>query len=292
VANLPFLSTFMKLRRRHFLQQLGWGAVALGAGRGAAAGAAPAGGRRLERIGVIGGVPKDAGADWRGSLRRMAECGYAELESGRRGDSTPEFLRFVQEIGLKLVACGVKLGKTLPPDWLDQATDLKASYAVCYWPWFHPLERLTLGQLKEIADRLNACGEQCQRAGLKLAVHNHDRDFALLEGRPIFERLIELTDPRLVAVQLDLYWIIKAGFDPVDYFRRYPGRFELVHVKDMGPPPARGFAAVGAGTINFGRIFAHATLAGVKHTIVELEQEAATTPNFVASCRHLQQLRF
>jgi sugar phosphate isomerase/epimerase len=123
-------------------------------------------------------------------------------------------------------------------------------------------------------------------------VHNHDRDFALLEGRPIFERLLELTDARLVTIELDLYWIIKAGFDPVDYFGRYPGRFELFHVKDMGPPPARGFAAVGAGTIDFGRIFAQSTRAGVKHYIVELEQEAATTPNFVASCRHLRQLRF
>jgi sugar phosphate isomerase/epimerase len=283
----------MKLHRRDFLHHLGLGAaVALGPRPGAAAEAAPVGGRRIERIGVIGGVPKDAGADWRSSLRRMAECGYTELESGRRGDSTPEFLRFLQDVGLKLVACGVKLGKTQPADWLDQAAALQVSYAVCYWPWYHPLERLTLDQVKEIADRLNSCGEQCRRAGLKMAVHNHDRDFALLEGRPIFERLIELTDPRLVTVQLDLYWIIKAGFDPVDYFRRYPGRFELFHVKDMGPAPASGFAAVGAGTIDFGRIFAQSTLAGVKHSIVELEHEAATTPNFVASCRHLKQLRF
>jgi sugar phosphate isomerase/epimerase len=282
----------MKLRRRDFLQRLGAGAVALGAGAGPVSIAAEPGGRRIDRIGVIGGVPKDAGDDWRGSLRRMAECGYSELEGRSRGDSTPEYLRFLREIGLKPVACGVKLGKTLPPDWLDQAAATEAAYAVCYWPWYHPLERLTLDQLKEIADRLNACGEQCRRAGLKMAVHNHDRDFARLEGRPMFERLIELTDARLVAVELDLYWIIKAGFDPVDFFRRFPGRTELFHVKDMGPPPARGFAAVGAGTIDFGRIFAQSALAGVKHYIVELEQEAATTPNFVASCRHLQQLRF
>ena len=282
----------MKLRRRDFLHHLGMGAVALGARSGAVATAAESGSRRIERIGVIGGVPKDSGDDWRGSLRRMAKCGYSELESGRRGESTPEFLRFLKEIDLKLVACGVKLGKTLAPDWLEQAAALQASYAVCYWPWYHPPERLTLDQLKEIADRLNACGEQCRRAGLKMAAHNHDRDFALLEGRPIFERLIELTDARLVTVELDLYWIIKAGFDPVDYFRRFPGRFELFHVKDMGPPPARGFAAVGAGTIDFRRIFAESALAGVKHYIVELEQEASTTPNLTASCRHLQQLRF
>jgi sugar phosphate isomerase/epimerase len=282
----------MKLRRRDFLHHFGMGAVALGARSGAAAAAAESGRRRIERLGVIGGVPKDAGDDWRGSLRRMAECGYSELEGGSRGESPAEFLRFLNEISLKLVASGVKLTRTQPPGWLDQVAALQASYAVCYWPWFYPLERLTLDQLSEIADRLNAGGEQCRRAGLKMAVHNHDRDFALLEGRPIFDRLIELTDARLVAVQLDLYWIIKAGFDPVDYFRRHPGRFELLHVKDMGPPPARGFAAVGAGTIDFGRIFAQSTLAGVKHYIVELEQEAATTPNLTASCRHLQQLRF
>ena len=78
----------------------------------------------------------------------------------------------------------------------------------------------------------------------------------------------------------------------MDYFRRYPGRFELFHVKDMGPAPERGFVAVGAGTIDFARLFAASAQAGAKHYIVELEKEAATTPNFASSCRHLQQLRY
>ena len=275
--------------RREFIRNLSLGAVALCAGPGAAP-AAGVGQRRLQRIGVIGGVPKDAGDDWRGSLRRMAEFGYTELESRARGDSTPEFLRFLKETGLTLVACGVTMGKTMKPDWLDLAVELKARYAVCYWPWFHAPEKLTLDQLKEIADQLNRCGEQCRRAGLKMAVHNHDRDFRLLEGTPIFDRLLGLTDPQLVTVEFDLYWVIKAGADPVDYFRRYPGRFELFHVKDMGPAPERGFVAVGAGTIDFARLFAASAQAGAKHYIVELEKEAATTPNFASSCRHLQQL--
>ncbi len=255
----------MPLPRRDFLRQFGASTAALAAPSLVRAATPGGGGNRLARIGVIGGVPKDAGDDWRASLRRMAESGYSELESRPRGDSAPEFLRFLSEIGLRLVACGVKVPRVLPPDWLADALAARATYAVCYWPWFHPPERLTLAQLQEIADRLNACGEQCRREGLRLAVHNHDREFALLDGRPIFDRLLELTDPRLVAVELDLYWIIKAGFDPVDYFGRYPGRFELFHVKDMAPPPGRGFAAVGAGTIDFGRIFARSAQAGVKH---------------------------
>jgi sugar phosphate isomerase/epimerase len=247
---------------------------------------------QLAHFGIISGVFNDAGEDWQAALRQMAEFGYTELESRQRGPSAPEFLYFLRRIKLRLVACGVDFGKQLKSDWLDQPKALEAKYAVTYWPWFHPLETLTLSQLKEIADRLNRCGEECRRAGLRMAFHNHDRDFRLLEGKPVFDRLLELTDPKLVTVQLDLYWMVKAGMDPLIYFKRYPRRFELFHVKDMGPTPEKGFVAVGAGSIDFARIFAQARLAGVKHYIVELEKEAATTENAKQSAAYLRQLRF
>jgi sugar phosphate isomerase/epimerase len=281
----------MNLQRRDFIRTLGLASVGM-CGSRLNAFAEPSGQRRLQNIGVIGGVPKDAGADWQASLRRTAEFGYTELESRSRGESTAEFSNFLKEIGMTLVACGVNFGKTLKSDWLDMARELKARYAVTYWPWFYAPEKLTLDQLKEIAAQLNRCGEQCRQAGLKFAFHNHDKDFRVLDDKPLFDRLLELTDPKLVAVEMDLYWVIKAGADPLDYFKRYPGRFELFHVKDMGPAPERGFVAVGAGTIDFARIFAQAEQAGAKHFIVELEKDANSTKNFEASCRYLRQLRF
>ena len=284
------LGADMKLDRRHFIQNLALSAGTIGLA-GKALTAEP-GQRRIERIGVINGVPRDAKGDWQTALKQMASFGYTELESGLRGSSPDEFLKFLNGIGLTLVSCGISFGLRTVPGWLDRAVAMKVRYATTFWPWYHSLDTLTLDQLNEIADRLNRCGEECRKAGLKMAVHNHDGEFRKLDGKPIFDRLIELTDPKLVAIELDIYWAVKAGADPLDYFNRYPGRFELLHIKDMGPPPNRGFVAIGDGTINWAKIFAESEKAGVKHYIVELEKEASTTENFRKSCQYLQRLRF
>jgi sugar phosphate isomerase/epimerase len=247
--------------------------------------------RRLADIGIIGGVPKDAGNDWQKSLRHMAEIGYTQLEGRPRGD-VEAYLRFLKEIGLTLVSCGVDFGKKLKPEWLDLAKASKARYATIFWPWFHAPATITVPQVKEIADQLNRCGEQCKTAGLKLAVHNHDRDFRLLDGKPVFDHLLEMTRPELVVVELDIYWAVKAGIDPLDYFKRYPGRFELFHVKDMDKSSEKLQASVGSGIIDFGRLFAQSEQAGVKHYIVELEGPCNNTKGAEDSCRYLKQLRY
>ena len=248
--------------------------------------------RQLKDIGIIGGVPKDMGTDWEKSLRHMAEIGYTELEGGLKGTSPEVYLKFLKEIGLKLVSAGVKFGKKLAPDWLDTAKTLKVRYATIFWPWLYAPEKLTMPQLDEISGQLNLAGEQCKAAGLKLAVHNHDREFRLLEGKPIFDHLLEKTKPDLVTIEMDLYWAVKGGADPVEYFKRYPGRFEIFHVKDMDKSPEKLQAPVGAGTIDFARIFAHSELAGVKHYIVELEGPSNNMKGAEESVRNLKQLKF
>ena len=277
--------------RREFLKTGMIAAATCGWAGSIATGAAPPT-RQLAEIGIIGGVPKDAGSDWQQSLRRMAQFGYKHLEARPRGTSVEEYLRFLKEIGLTLIGCGIDFGKKLKPDWLDAAVACKARYAVVYWPWFYSPAKLDLPQFKEIAEQLNKAGEQAKAAGLKLAVHNHDKEFRVLDGKPIFDRLLDLTQPDLLAIELDIYWAVKGGVDPLDYFRRYPGRFELFHVKDMGPPPDQDFVAVGSGTIDFKRIFAQFKQAGVKYYIVELEGKANTMKAAEESCRYLKQLRF
>lgn len=279
------------LTRRTFCRASILSALGLGLGAHRLRADGP-GQRRLKDIGIIGGVPKDAGDDWQASLRRMAGFGYTILEGGQRGPSAEAFLKFLEEIGLKLVSAGVQFGRQLAPDWLDRAKALKVQYATTFWPWFHPVEKLTLDQIKEIAEQANRAGEQCRAAGLRFAVHNHDKEFREVAGKPGFEWFIELTDPKLVTIELDLYWVVYGGADPVKLFAKFPGRFELFHVKDMAPPPGRDFVAVGAGTIDFARIFAQSEQAGVKHYIVELEGPANTTQAAEDSARYLKNLRF
>jgi sugar phosphate isomerase/epimerase len=255
-------------------------------------GAELTGQRRLKEIGIIGGVPKDMAGDWQKSLRRMAEIGYTILEGGPRGTSPKEYLAFLDEIGLRLVSCGVRFGKNLRPDWLDQAKALEVEYATTFWPWFYSPGKLTPAQLKEIADQLNLAGKQCKAAGLKLAVHNHYQEFGHLDGKPIFDHLLEMTDPELVTIEMDLCWAVKGGADPVDYLRRYPKRIQMLHVKDLGPAPEYAMVPVGGGTIDFARIFAAAEADSVKYYIVELEGAASTMQAAEESYRYLRQLTF
>ncbi len=279
------------LSRRGFLEAVSAASAGLAVGS-ALSGAEDVGQRQLKEIGIIGGVPKDMAGDWQNSLRQMGEIGYTILEGGPRGTSPEDYLKFLREIGLRLVSCGVRFGKKLKPDWLDQAKSLKVEYATTFWPWFYSPSKLTLTQLKEIADQLNVAGEQCKAAGLKLAVHNHYREFQDLDGKPIFDRLLELTDPELVTVEMDLCWAVKGGADPVDYFRRYPKRIQMLHVKDLGPAPDYAMVPVGGGTIDFARIFAAAEADGVKYYIVELEGAASTMKAAEESYRYLSQLTF
>ena len=280
------------ISRRVFIQ------AGLAAGSAACAGgtlltaAQDTGQQRLREIGIIGGVPKDMNGEWETSLRRMAEIGYTVLEGGLRGESPEQYLKFLKELKLRLVSCGVKFGKRLAPNWLDTAEALRVEYATTFWPWFYSPDKLTLAQLREIADQLNRAGEQCKAAGLTLAVHNHYQEFRELGGKPIFDHLLNMTESDLVAIELDLCWAVKGGADPVEYFRRYPGWIQMLHVKDLGPPPEYAMVPVGRGTIDFGRIFAAATEAGVKHYIVELEGEASTVQAAETSYRYLSRLRF
>jgi sugar phosphate isomerase/epimerase len=147
--------------------------------------------------------------------------------------------------------------------------DLKARYLVCYWPWLTDATNLTEDQVKEAADSSNRIGEQCRATGLKFALHNHYQEFKEIAGRRVYDLLLEKTRPELVTMELDIYWMTKGGGDPVTYFQKYPGRFELLHAKDMDQMPEKGMACVGGGIIDFPKIFAHAKTGGVKHWIVE-----------------------
>lgn len=119
-----------------------------------------------------------------------------------------------------------------------------------------------------VTDVLNRVGKKCTEAGIKMLYHNHDFEFKPnANGITPMDYFLEHTDPAHVNFQLDLYWITKAGGDPLDYFKKYPGRFKIWHIKDMDSQGR--FAPVGTGTIDFKGILAEKELAGMEYFIAE-----------------------
>lgn len=119
-----------------------------------------------------------------------------------------------------------------------------------------------------VTDVLNRVGKKCTQAGIKMLYHNHDFEFKPnANGIIPMDYFLEHTDPAHVNFQLDLYWITKAGGDPLAYFKKYPGRFKIWHIKDMDSQGR--FAPVGTGTIDFKGILAEKELAGMEYFIAE-----------------------
>ena len=114
-----------------------------------------------------------------------------------------------------------------------------------------------------------------------------------MEGKIPYDLLLERTDPNVVKLEMDLYWTIKGGASPVEYFERQPGRFQLLHVKDMDSTPRRFFADVGKGTIDFKSIFAQSQKAGVRHYFVENDEPSGSPfDSLRTSFDYLRQLEF
>lgn len=228
-----------------------------------------------------------------GTLEMLAGIGYSELEAAGYQDrlyygmAPAEFRQLLKDNGLRMPSGHYTTGRVnnagvMTNNWeaaVEDAAEVGQKYMVC--AYLMPEERKTIDQYKELTDLLNRCGETCKKAGIQFAYHNHDFELMELEGQMPYDILLNETDPDLVQMELDLYWATKAGHDPVEMFRKDPGRYPLWHVKDMD---AQGnFAPVGTGTIDFKRIFSAAKTAGVKHYFVEQDRvtgdvkEAITT---------------
>jgi sugar phosphate isomerase/epimerase len=154
--------------------------------------------------------------------------------------------------------------------WKPAVEDAKAvgqEYIVI--PWLEEQYRKSADNFKKIATSLNKAGEICKKMGMKLAYHNHDFEFAPVEGQTGFDIYLKETDPKLVSFELDIYWATKAGKDPISLFQKYPGRFAMWHVKDMDNTPKKFFTEVGNGIIDYKKIFNYAKQSGMKYFFVE-----------------------
>jgi sugar phosphate isomerase/epimerase len=264
--------------RRDFLKQSG-AAVGLGLGFGILGrGLAQPGKRRLTNIGLqLLTVSAEMKNDWKAALQTVAKIGYKNLEFGNAyGDSVPEFKSFVKGLGLSCFAGGSSIGewKKSPEKIIESSLELGKKWLMCYWPWEGSTENKTLDDWKRMAESLNPIGEKVRKAGLGFAYHNHDLEFKMTEGKIPYDLLLQNTDPSLVGMMIDLYWIEKGGQKSVAYFEKYPGRFPLWHAKDMDNTPERSFSCVGQGIIDFPSIFAKADLAGMEYVFVEHDKPA------------------
>ncbi len=229
-------------------------------------------------------------ADPAGTLAKVAQIGYNSIETATYtgtetfyGMDAAAFARLAKQNGLTLRSGHYRLGEdqekgadvkgTLLHDWqkaVDDASALGLSYMVC--AYLSDTERKGLDHYKQVAEDFNKAGEICKKAGIQFCYHNHAFEFDKQQEKYPYDILLNETDKNLVKMEMDLYWITKAGQDPMKIFNEHPGRFPLWHVKDMDRTPEKSFAEVGSGTIDFKEIFKHADKAGMKYFFVEQDK--------------------
>lgn len=215
-------------------------------------------------------------------LEEVAKLGYKNVETfaygqGKFFGKTPsEFKSLLNNNGLKALSGHFGTGKsTIRPATdglllntqkiLDDSKEVGLKYVVV--PSLGKDERESSDKVKITLDGLNAAFDLAKKSGLTLGYHNHAFEFEdKVDGVKLYDVLLKETP---LTMELDLYWIIKAGESPVDYFKKFPDRFELFHVKDMANTPEKEFAEVGTGTVDFKTIFANAKKAGLKNYFVE-----------------------
>ncbi len=247
---------------------------------------------RLTRIGLqLYTVRRAMQADVEATLARVAATGYTEVEfAGYFGKSPGEVRAILDRHGLAAPAAHVSMAADQWRAALDAARVIGHHYVVV--SWIPAEQRQTLDAYKRMAQDFNRLAAEARAAGLQFAYHNHDFEFVPLEGRLPFDVLLAETDPTLVQLEMDLYWITKGGQDPLAYFARYPGRFPMVHVKDSAGAPEHRMVDVGAGTIDFRKIFARRKQAGIRHFFVEHDEPADAFASIRASYEYLKRLEF
>lgn len=264
------------------------GLAALGTLRGFRGSAGP----RLDPIGIqLYSVRRELGRDFEDTLGSLASIGYKEVEFAGYFDRRPEEVKAIlRRHGLAAPSAHIPI-ETVRRDWsrsIETANLIGHQYLVI--PWLAEEDRRTVDDIKRRAAEFNRLGETAKRAGLRFAYHNHDFEFIPVEGRIPYDVLLAETDPANVAFELDLMWITKAGQDPLRYFRRYPGRFELVHVKDSTGAPDHRHVDVGKGVIDFRRILTQRRQAGIRHFFVEHDDPANPLAFARASYNYLKEL--
>jgi sugar phosphate isomerase/epimerase len=213
--------------------------------------------------------------DFTGTLSLISDIGYRSVEaagySNRKfyGYMPKEYKAIVEDYGLIPLSSHSMFSPADAQKTIDDTLEAGMSYLVI--PSLPKEKRQTTDDYKRIADDFNSIGERCNKSGLSFGYHNHAFEFKKLNGVVPYNILLENTEPDFVMMQLDLYWVVYGGYNPVEYFQMYPGRFKLWHVKDMDDTAEMESTEVGKGIINFQQIFRKQKQAGLEYVFVEQE---------------------
>lgn len=219
-------------------------------------------------------IPQDP----KGVLSKVASFGYKELETYSYSDGKifgmafGDFCNYAKSLGMKVTSGHYGLDMIKGDTWkkaVDDARKNGQSFMVV--PYIAEEQRKTIDDYKRIIADLNAAGEVCNAAGIRMGYHNHAFEFQTVDGQIPFDLMLKELDPKKVGMEMDIYWVVNAGHDPLKYFEKYPGRFEQWHVKDMDKTDRERNADIGTGSIDWKAIFAKAKQSGLKHFYIEQE---------------------
>jgi len=226
------------------------------------------------------------GKDVPGSLKKVSDIGYKYVELANYakgkfyGYEPSEFKKLVNGLGMEILSSHASVdARGITTDDAKKMTEDHAKLGVkyCMQPWVVDEARKTIASYQKMVADWNMVGKLMKENGIQFGYHNHNFEFDTVEGKiPFFDIMMAELDKDLITFELDLFWTTKAGLNPVDLFKKYPGRFQLFHMKDMYTHEApffkvstNDFAPVGAGVINFKEILAAKNIAGMKYMIVE-----------------------
>ncbi len=278
--------------RRNFLATLGVAALGV-VSRDTAAAAIVAPRRKIERVGLQLYTVRDLmKADMPGTLARVGEIGYKEVEFAGYFGRTPREVRDLLKRN-HLTSPSTHLPYDSFQNWQKVLDDSKAiGHKWVTLPWIPEEKRRTVADWKAIAAQFNQVGKQAKSSGLRFAYHNHNFELTPIDGVRPLDILLSETDPAFVDFEMDIYWVVFGGGDPLDYFKRFPHRFALAHIKDSAGPPDNKMVDVGQGKIDFRTILAQSDKAGFKHYFVEHDQPADPIATIRNSYNYLRALRY
>jgi len=228
-------------------------------------------------------VRDDMAKDPKGVLKQLAAAGYKQIESfdGEKGIywgmTNTEFKTYMDELGMNLVASHCDIKKDFEKK-AAEAAAIGVKYLIC--PYIGPQKKLD--DWKKTVDEFNRLGGICQKNGIRFAYHNHDYSFKPVDGQKPQDYMLANTDPNLVDFEMDMYWVVTAGEDPIAYLQKYPNRFRSCHVKDRKKDAAAGVGEascdLGTGSIDYPKILKVASETGMQLYIVEQELWDNSTP--------------
>jgi sugar phosphate isomerase/epimerase len=226
------------------------------------------------------------GKDVPGSLKMVSDIGYkylelASYENGKFYGYLPgDIKKMANDLGMEIISshAGVSPKGITSDEAKKMAEDhAKVGAKYCMQPYIADEDRKSIAGFQKMVADWNKVGRIMKDNGIQFGYHNHNFEFGTVEGKvPYFDVFLAEMDKDLMTMEIDLFWATKAGINPIELFKKYPGRFQLFHMKDMYTKEApffktqsSDFAPVGDGLINFREILAAKNIAGMKYMFVE-----------------------